>query len=227
MNEKVEQKQGLNYLSWAYAWGELKKRYPDAVYNIERFGEEKKPYLYDPELGYMVFTNMTICGLTHEMWLPVMDGANKAMKNKPYKYRVLRYDRNGKKIWNKEKNEWETAEKTVESATMFDINKTIMRCLVKNIGMFGLGLYIYAGEDLPEDNKPEENNTEELLKAVKVKVVEAEQLGVNFEDEKVIKYIQKYNGGKYKVEEMTEEELKKYIAVVNTLIQGKKEKAKD
>ena len=44
-----------------------------------------------------------------------------------------------------------TAEKkTVEAASMFDINKTIMRCLVKNIAMFGLGLYIYAGEDLPE-----------------------------------------------------------------------------
>ena len=42
-------------------------------------------------------------------------------------------------------------EKHVEKATMFDINKTIMRCLVKNLSMFGLGLYIYAGEDLPEE----------------------------------------------------------------------------
>jgi hypothetical protein len=41
-------------------------------------------------------------------------------------------------------------EKVVEAATTFDINKTIMRCLVKNLAMFGLGIYIYAGEDLPE-----------------------------------------------------------------------------
>ena len=41
-------------------------------------------------------------------------------------------------------------EKVCSKATMFDINKTIMRCLVKNIAMFGLGLYLYAGEDLPD-----------------------------------------------------------------------------
>ena len=48
---------------------------------------------------------------------------------------------------------------------MFDINKTIMRCLTKNLAMFGLGLYIYAGEDLPEDQKIELQNTKETLKA--------------------------------------------------------------
>lgn len=42
--------------------------------------------------------------------------------------------------------------KTVEAATMFDINKTLMRCLTKNLAMFGLGIYIYAGEDLPESD---------------------------------------------------------------------------
>jgi len=66
------------------------------------------------------------------MWLPVMDGANKAMKNAPYSY-TTRY-----------------GEKTVEAASMFDINKTLMRCLVKNLAMFGMGIYIYAGEDLPD-----------------------------------------------------------------------------
>ena len=34
---------------------------------------------------------------------------------------------------------------------MFDVNKTIMRCLVKNLAMFGLGLYVYAGEDIPNE----------------------------------------------------------------------------
>ena len=131
VNEHTEQKNGLTYLSWAWAWGELMKVYPDASYEIERF--DGKPYLYDEKLGYMVFTKMTIAGDTKEMWLPVMDATNRAMLAEPYEW----YDRYQKPH-------------KVEKATMFDINKTIMRCLVKNIGMFGLGLYIYAGEDLPE-----------------------------------------------------------------------------
>ncbi len=93
----------------------------------------------------MVFTKVTIEGLTHEMWLPVMDGANKAMKAKQYTYKT------------------KYAEKTVEPATMFDINKTIMRCLVKNLAMFGLGLYIYAGEDLPEESEEQKEAKKPLL----------------------------------------------------------------
>ena len=52
---------------------------------------------------------------------------------------------------------------------MFDINKTIMRCLVKNIAMFGLGLYIYAGEDLPESlpEKLTDKRFEDALQALK------------------------------------------------------------
>ena len=138
-SNKIEKKNGLTYLSWAWAWDELMKIYPDATYKIKKFGEEQLPYVYDENTGYMVFTEMTIDGITHEMWLPVMDGANKAMKNKSYTYKT------------------KFGEKFVEPADMFDINKTIMRCLVKNIAMFGLGLYIYAGEDLPESEKPQAN----------------------------------------------------------------------
>lgn len=116
VNNNTEKKGNLTYLSWAWAWAELMKVYPDAKYEIEKF--DGKPYLYDPDLGYMVFTKLTVNGETREMWLPVMDNYNRALK--------------------------------ADKATMMDINKTIMRCLVKNIGMFGLGLYIYAGEDLPE-----------------------------------------------------------------------------
>ena len=43
--------------------------------------------------------------------------------------------------------------KAILQPTMFDINKTLMRCLTKNLAMFGLGLYIYAGEDLPEEEQ--------------------------------------------------------------------------
>ncbi len=131
VNDKTEKKNGLTYLSWAWAWAKFKEVCPDAVYEVVKF--DGKPYVYDENLGYMCYTTVTTGGITHEMWLPVMDGANKSMKAQAYKYT----DRYGK-------------EKTVQAATMFDINKTIMRCLTKNLAMFGLGLYIYAGEDLPE-----------------------------------------------------------------------------
>lgn len=132
VNEYVEQKNGLSYLTWSYAWAEFKKVYPDAVYEVKK-DESGRCYFGDDNIGFMCYTSVTAGGLTYEMWLPVMDGANKAMKTKPYTYKT-RY-----------------GDKTVEALTMFDVNKTIMRCLVKNLAMFGLGLYIYAGEDLPED----------------------------------------------------------------------------
>lgn len=135
VNGKTEQKEGLTYLSWTYAWEEVKKNFPNASYEIKRFGEKELPYIHDENTGYMVFTEVTIEKVKHEMWLPVMDSKNKAMKNKPYKYKT------------------KYGEKEVEAATMFDINKTIMRCLVKNLAMFGLGLYVYSGEDLPQEEK--------------------------------------------------------------------------
>ena len=152
VSDKTEKKNGLTYLSWAWAWTEVKKLFPDATYNIKKFGENQLPYVYDENTGYMVFTDMTIEGITHEMWLPVMDGANQAMKNIKYTYKVYKYT-NGRKVWNNQTNSYEMVDKEVEPATMFDINKTIMRCLTKNIAMFGLGLYIYAGEDLPENEE--------------------------------------------------------------------------
>ena len=134
VNKYVEKKEGLSYLTWSYAWAEFKKIYPDATYEIRK-DENGKCYFGDAEIGYMVYTSVTAGGLTYEMWLPVMDNANKAMKLNSYTYTTRRGD------------------KTCDAISMFDINKAIMRCLVKNLAMFGLGLYIYAGEDLPEDIK--------------------------------------------------------------------------
>lgn len=134
--KKVEGKE-LTYLSWPWAWAEVKKRYPDAHYTIWK-NADGLPYTEDPQTGYMVYTSVTIDGVTHEMWLPVMNGANRAMKRAPYEYTT------------------KFGKKSVEAATMMDINKTIMRCLVKNLAMFGLGLYIYAGEDLPEVEQAEQ-----------------------------------------------------------------------
>lgn len=136
VNDKTESKNGLTYLSWAWAWSEFKKVHPDASYEVKKF-ENGLPYAYDPNTGYMVYTTVTVDGLTHEMWLPVMDGNNKAMKAEPYKVKT------------------KYKEIPVQAATMFDVNKAIMRCLTKNLAMFGLGLYIYSGEDLPETAEEE------------------------------------------------------------------------
>lgn len=136
----------LSYLSWSFAWANVKKRYPNANYEICKFGEKQTPYVYDEKTGYMVFTKVTIEGVTHEMWLPVMDNHNEAMLDHSRQVKYKNYT------------------VTVEAATMFDINKTIMRCLVKNLAMFGLGLYIYAGEDLPIDVDTTDINIKELLK---------------------------------------------------------------
>jgi hypothetical protein len=147
VNEYVEKKQGLSYLSWSYAWAEFKKIYPDATYEVKK-DENCRCYFGDESIGYMVYTSVTAGGLTYEMWLPVMDGANKAMKLNAYTYTVADWQ------WDevqRKKVKVGDIEKTVEAISMFDINKTVMRCLVKNLAMFGLGLYIYAGEDLPED----------------------------------------------------------------------------
>tara|TARA_S200002703_G_scaffold156134_1_gene161215 strand:- start:1364 stop:2008 length:645 start_codon:yes stop_codon:yes gene_type:complete len=124
VNKYVEKKAGLTYLSWAYAWAETKKHCPDARYEILET-------TYDDSIGFMCNTQVTIEGETLAMWLPVMDSKNQSMKKHKYSY-TTRY-----------------GEKEVSAATTFDINKTMMRCLVKNLAMFGLGIYIYAGEDMP------------------------------------------------------------------------------
>ena len=91
VNEHTETKKSdgteLTYLSWPFAWAEVKKRYPGATYEIIK-QENGLPYVYDENTGYMVSTRVTINGVSHEMWLPVMDGANKAMKSAPYIYKV-------------------------------------------------------------------------------------------------------------------------------------------
>jgi hypothetical protein len=128
VNDKTEKKGNLTYLSWAFAWAEFKKVYPDATYKINEFdgtfcsGNEK--------MGYMVQTEVTAGERTYEMWLPVMDSRNNA----------------------------------ILQPKMTEINKTIMRCLTKNLAMFGLGLYIYAGEDLPEMPKNFQPITERELR---------------------------------------------------------------
>ena len=149
VNDMVDKKQTkqtggttLTYLSWASAFQVAMENFPDLEYEVERNPETGMPYWYDPLTGYMVFTKVTIGCQTNEMWLPVMDGTNHAMKAEPYQVQT-KY----KKF-------------TVPAATMCDINKAIMRCLVKNLSMFGLGLYIYRGEDLPDGESQAQNTAQ-------------------------------------------------------------------
>ena len=156
LSDKCEKRESLTYLSWANAWSEFKSAYPSATYRILK-NENGLPYFSDPDLGIMVFTEVTVDDVTHQMWLPVMDSKNKAMKLQSYTYLV--WDNYQKKH----------VEKTVQAASMFDINKTLMRCLVKNLAMFGLGLYIFQGDDLPEKSADDTNSSapqQQMQKAV-------------------------------------------------------------
>lgn len=144
-SDHTEKKGKLTYLSWSWAWAKLKEAYPHATYEVREWHD--RPYLHDEHLGYLVETSVTIEGETLSMRLPVMNALNKAMKHEPY---VIQYSK---------------SQIEVEAATMFDINTAIMRCLVKNLAMFGLGHYIYAGEDLPNDDQYQNQTTEEKAEA--------------------------------------------------------------
>lgn len=116
VNEHVEKKNGLSYLSWPYAWAEVKKLYPEANYKVYE-AEDGCIYFNDGRTDW-VKTGVTVEGLEHIEYLPIMDYRNKSIP--------------------------------VENITSFDVNKTIQRSLTKALARHGLGLYLYAGEDLPE-----------------------------------------------------------------------------
>ena len=169
VSEKVEKRDGLSYLSWAWAWRHFKEACPDAIYEIIINQQTGLPY-FESAAGVMVYTKVTACGETHMMWLPVMDSHNKAMKAQPYEIKT------------------KNSTIFVKAFDMFDVNKTIMRCLTKNLAMFGLGLYIYAGEDLPEQSvimKAEELN--ELIEQVKT-CDSVEQINALWNSDKALKF---------------------------------------
>lgn len=135
VNEHVEQKNRLSYLSWAWAWGELKKRYPDSVYKI--YENENGCFYHTDGRTCWVKTGVTVNGIEHIEYLPVMDYKNKSIP--------------------------------LEDITSFDVNKAIQRSLTKAVARHGLGLYIYAGEDLPEEEAQEKKNE---VKAEKQKQID-------------------------------------------------------
>lgn len=140
VNENTEKKGKLTYLSWSWAWAQFMKHYPESTYGIIKTRDKDgvwQPYsLSSAGLMCETWVRTSPDEPKKTMWLPVMDNNNTAMKLEPYTYVTS---------WGKKLN--------VQAATMFEINSTLMRCLTKNLAMFGLGLYIYAGEDLPETEK--------------------------------------------------------------------------
>lgn len=132
-NEHIEKKNGLSYLSWAWAWSICKQNYPEATYTIyER--ENGIPYFTDGKTAW-VKTGVTINGQEHIEYLPIMDFRNNSIP--------------------------------VEKITSMDMNKTIQRSLTKALARHGLGLYVYAGEDIPEApaSQPKEFNPEPVATA--------------------------------------------------------------
>lgn len=126
VNEKTEKKNGLTYLSWAWAWGEVKKLHPNATYTIYECVNPSGyvcNYFSDGKTCW-VKTGVTINDIEHIEELPVMNYNNKSI--------------------------------LLDNVTSFDVNKAIQRSLTKAVARHGLGLYIYAGEDLPEEEKKEQ-----------------------------------------------------------------------
>ena len=130
VNKSIKAIQGSKYLPWNKAWGELCKIYPDAKYEFLE-NEVGLPY-FESHLGLFVKTSVTINNITHKMVRPVYDFRNLAMKSQSYE---VQYGK--KKV-------------VVNAATANDINDSLMRCLTKNIAMFGLGIYIFQGEEFAD-----------------------------------------------------------------------------
>jgi len=118
VNDHVEKKQNLSYLSWAWAWAEALKADPAATFEVKTFKHDE--YTEVPYMGVngtaMVWVTVTLFGKPMTCFLPVMDHRNKPITN----------------------------------PDAFQVNTAIMRCMTKGLALHGLGLYIYAGEDLPE-----------------------------------------------------------------------------
>lgn len=124
----TEKKNGLTYLSWAWAWAKVKENFPQATYKI--YERENGCIYFDDGRTAWVKTGVEIEGLEYIEYLPIMDFKNQSIP--------------------------------LEKITSFDVNKAIQRSLTKAVARHGLGLYVYAGEDLPEEEKKETLNKYEL-----------------------------------------------------------------
>ena len=132
VNDKLEKKGNQSYLSWAYSWSEVKNLCPDVNRHVYE-SENGCNYFTDGRTAW-VKVGVTIEGLEHIDYLPIMDMRNNAIP--------------------------------VEKITSFDVNKAIQRSTTKAIAMHGLGLYVYAGEDMPEHELQQKKEQEQKKAAV-------------------------------------------------------------
>lgn len=147
VSEHTEKKNGLTYLSWAWAWAEVKKLFPNAQYKI--YETESGCIYWNDGRTAWVKTGVIIEGIEHIEYLPIMDYKNQSIP--------------------------------LEKITSFDVNKAIQRSLTKAVARHGLGLYIYAGEDLPEGkSQPEPQFDENLLKKCQELNLDLKGLAVYF-----------------------------------------------
>lgn len=186
VNEKTEKKGGLTYLSWAFAWAEVKKRHPDATYTV-----------YENDLGWnyhtdnhtcWVKTGLTINGIEHIEYLPIMDFKNSSIP--------------------------------LDKVTSFDVNKAIQRSLTKAAARHGLGLYIYAGEDLPEsdpDRKKEEEEKSKPITDAHLQAIRARLEKLKISEELVCK--------KYRLEKLEDMPMS-MLAICNRDLNAEEEKRK-
>ena len=148
VSAKTEQKGNLTYLSWAWAWSELKKVFPDATYTVYERDTEYGPvnYFTDGKTCW-VKTGVTVNGIEHIEMLYVMDFRNQSIP--------------------------------LDKVTSKDINTSIQRSITKAIGRHGLGISIYAGEDIHAYDVEEEK---EEIKKLNKKSAEKEINGVTIAD---------------------------------------------
>jgi len=149
VNDHKEEKNGLSYLSWAWAWAEVLKADPKADFAVQTFNGE--PFMTVGDTA-MVWVSVTIFGKPVTCWLPVMNSRNAPISIAGRTFK----DKYGKD--------------QTEKVDAFNVNTSLMRCLTKAVAMHGLGLYIYAGEDLPE----KEDETKEVLKETPKPLTKAE-----------------------------------------------------
>lgn len=140
VNGMTEKKNGLTYLSWAYAWAEVKKRFPRAQYKVYERDTQWGPvnYFTDGKTAW-VKVGVTIDNLEHLEMLPIMDYRNRSIP--------------------------------LDKVTSYDTNKSIQRAVVKACARHGLGLYLYAREDLPEC----ESQSQPVVKPVEKATAQAVQ----------------------------------------------------
>jgi hypothetical protein len=120
VNEHTEKKNGLTYLSWAWAWAEALKADPAATFEVKTFNRDQyteMPYMDINGTG-MVWVTVTMFNKPMTCFLPVMNHRNQPIQN----------------------------------PDAFQVNTAIMRCMTKALALHGLGLYIYSGDDLPEED---------------------------------------------------------------------------